>query len=672
MGFDVLKGALDPGAAQRLQTKDETAFRDEKFEDITALGLVLQDVDIAQRFSSSKARPQEWNRIDNLYRAEMTVRNWEGSNEPRSHLQMPLILEVVESLLPQVYLGFFSDKTPFLLTGQGVTTQKTARAAQKVLKWAIKASGFKEEIRKILKSAMLYGNGVGQWGWATTTRRERNYTRDEQSNIVSEVEEVEHSVPTFEYIELGNLLVDSSLRSHDIRNSRFIIKQKFIDAHDLDDMRADERYKNVPTREQLREILAAKSEPTEDSMSALKVETFRHQQAEIQRLEHSSDPLSQPLEILEYWSADRVIVVLQRRIVLRNDENEYDELPFVSCAFIDVLKSFWGLGIGMLLEGEQRLESGVANAWVDSLNLVLSPAWHRKKGVGPSSQNIKVSPGRVINDDGELAPLAVQSVTAEALQALQSSESRARRRVGANFGQDMPNQAMRTAEGVQQFTAGAQTQLQYFIELFSQFVFIPTLEAFIGLCKDNLSPDDIDDILLEDEGKAFDDDHLSIYTSKYALDVLSSTKLAARRAMVSLAPVLMQYFSAAPVQQAMVVQNKKIDMAEFTEQIIDLAGWDAPGLIVDMTPEDQQRAQQMNPQAIKGQMDMMLQDKKQEDAVELEHTKGDVRGGLQVVKHILDQSGKHDEAQRGLLSNVMQPPIAAQPQQPLANQPPQQ
>lgn len=671
MGFETLKQAIDPGLALGPLTPEQTKFADEKLSDASALGIVLQDIGYAERYVGSKARPQEWNDVDNLYRAVVQPKTWEGSNQARAHLGMPLILEVVESMLPQIHLGFFSDKTrPFTLIAKGTTTQGAARATGKVLEWGVKQSGFKEEIRKILKSCLLYGTGVGKWGWSISTRKLTKFTR-EDGDIVATTDEVTHSVPTFEFIELGNLLVDPSVRSHDIRNAKFVIMQKFVTAYELDEMRTDELFKGIPTRDELREILATKSEPASDSMAATKVENFRTLQAERQDSEVSSDPLMQPIEVLEYWTQDRVIVVLGRKIVIRNDENEYDELPFVSCAFIDVLKSFFGLGIGKLLEGEQKLEAGVANMWIDSLNLTMSPAFHRKKGVGPSAQNIFVSPGRVVNDDGELAPLQVPSVTAEALQAIQSSEARGRRRVGANFGPDMPNQAMRTAEGVQEFTSGIQVRTQYFIELFAEFVFVPVLEAFVAMAKNNLTPKDIDNILTEQDGKAFEgDDHLAIYNGQYAIEVLSSTKLAGRRAMATLVPTLMQLFSAAPVQQALITQNKKLDMAEFLEQVIDLTGWDAPGLIVDMTPDDLNRALAQNPQAMRNQGMLQLQQAKHDDDMELESAKGDVRGGLQVVKHILDQSGKHDEAQRGLMSSLLTPPQQQeQASAPLSNQP---
>jgi hypothetical protein len=39
-----------------------------------------------------------------------------------------------------------------------------------------------------------------------------------------------------------------------------------------------------------------------------------------------------------------------------------------------VLNSLFGFGISRLLNGEQRLQQGVLNTWVDSLALVLNPA----------------------------------------------------------------------------------------------------------------------------------------------------------------------------------------------------------------------------------------------------------------------------------------------------------
>jgi hypothetical protein len=628
-------------------TPEEVKFSDEQLEDQKALGLVLTDAAMAAKFLSSKALPASWNQNDDDFRAFVAAEDWPGSpGKKKAHLSMPQILEVIESLLPQIFLAFFSDKTPFILTAQGTTPPAAARAASKILKWAVKKSGFKEGIRQILKSCLLYGTGIGKWSGEKGVTRKKKYSREDKQ-IVADTVDVPYFCPKFERVDLRNVLVDPALRTSDIRDAKYVIFQSFITANDLDEMRDDPTYKNIPSRAQLKEILASKSEGTTDNVPGTKVQSFRENQAERQVAETSSDPLQQPLELLEYWTKDRVITVLQSKIVIRNSEND-DEGGFVSESFIDVLNSFYGFGIGFLLLGEQKLQAGVVNKWLDSLALILSPAFHRRKGVGAGSQNISIGPGKVVNDDGELAPLEVQSVSNEALQALALSESRARRRVGANFGPDMPTQAMRTAEGVQEFTSGIELKTQYFVERFADNVFIPGLEALLCLCKDNMTPEDINRVLTEEEGHAFDGDILDFYNGLYGIEVLSSTKLAAKRAMIGLVTPLMQLFQSKPVQDSMLIQSKKLDYNEFLNQVIDLVGWDAPGLIVEATPEDIQRAQMLNPAAIKAQSDAALQNQDHQNSLELESAKGDVRAGIQVVKHVLDQSAAENEPEKPL------------------------
>lgn len=637
MGLEQLNTAIEPGLSRPPETPDEIKFADEKLADDKALAVVLTDADIAERFLQSKAFPQQWNTADQLYATVPETRFWPGTQMARSKLPMPLIMEVVEQLLPQAHLAFFSDPTPFTVEPKGKTSPQAARAAAHVALWAVKESGFKEEIRKILKSALLYGTGVGKWGWETGKKTRKVYSRDAQGALQSQQVEKEYSCPTFGYVPLRQLLFDPHAVSN-ISFGRYVIHQDMISFDDLDAMRTSGMYKNVPTREQLKLIMSSKNEPTVDSLEGSKVQNWRTHQAQLDTLAGSSDPTKQKLEILEYWTADRVVTVLQRKIVLRNEANEFGRLPFVSSSFIDVPGSFLGFGVARLLEGEQLFEEGVINSYIDALALTLTPAFQRKGGVGPSNQNIVLAPGKIVNDAGELVPLHKESVSLEAQAAVQASENRARRRVGANFGSDMPNQALRTAEGVQEFTASLQTRLQFFVENFADSVFIPVLESFIDLSKEMLSPKQIDEILTDAEGKAFQGEILDVYNGQYSFSVLSSTKLAARRAMAGMVPVLMQMASSEPVHDSLSQQGKKFDFAELINQAMDLAGWSAPSLIVDMTPEDNQRAAMNNPALVKAQMDQHKLQQQHQNDLDLEAAKYDGRAGVQVVRHFLNES----------------------------------
>jgi hypothetical protein len=616
--------------------KDEVAFDGERLSDETALKLVLQDVKIAEASNTSRTLPSDWNLADDLYRSYVAPRTWPNSNVARSSIPMPVVMEAVETLLPQAHMAFFSDPQPFLLDPMGITPAVAARSTAKVVSWSLKLTRFKEEIRKILKDAFLYGTCVGKYGWRKRKVTKRKYSKGEKHAVVPKDEEQEISVPTWERVSLRRLIVDPFLQSQDIRDAAWVAQQSFITANDLVSL-ADEGYKNVPTKSELAAILAARTEATKNSLLEQTPNNWREYKASEPTEQRSADPLKQPLEILEYWTSDRVITVLQRCIVIQNDENEFEELPYRSCSFIDFPNSFYGVGVAKLLEGEQKFQTGVLNAWVDSLSLKLAPVLLRKKGIGTTSQNIPLGPGKVLNEE-EMVPLSMESVSQEALTALGASESRASRRVGANYGPEMPTQAMRTAEGVQAFTSGVQVRLQYFIETFADLVFIPAIEAFIQLAKDHLDQKELRTILTEEEGKEFAGDLMEIYNGMYAVDVLSSTKLTGRRNMMQMATPIMQLLGQPALQQSFQTQNKKFDYVEFFNQVLDLTGWPRTDLVVEMTPQDAQRAQQQNPAVVKAQMEGAKMQQQHQNDLELEESKGTTRAGVQVVKHILDES----------------------------------
>jgi len=281
----------------------------------------------------------------------------------------------------------------------------------------------------------------------------------------------------------------------------------------------------------------------------------------------------------------------------------------------------------------------VVNSWLDVAALGLNPAFTAEQGLQTTSQNVKVSPGKIITGP-KLTPITVPDVGPQALQIIETSEIRAARRVGANGADNMPTQALRTAQGVQAFNEGVVDKLQNFIEKFSERVFIPALEAFLDIIHNNLQPADINKILTELEGKAYQGDSiLDVYNTRCRVQVLASTKIAARKAAAQLAPLIMNLVMAPAVQEALAAQGVKFNFTEFLEQVVDLAGWDVNSLIVKATPEDIQRALQIQAgQAVKAQTDLQKQQQQAQDALQQIEEKGFVQAGVAVVKHGLEAS----------------------------------
>jgi hypothetical protein len=55
--------------------------------------------------------------------------------------------------------------------------------------------------------------------------------------------------------------------------------------------------------------------------------------------EATADPNKMELEVLEYWNETNHYVLLNRKLVIINEENSFNEICYRSCCFTDVLDS---------------------------------------------------------------------------------------------------------------------------------------------------------------------------------------------------------------------------------------------------------------------------------------------------------------------------------------------
>lgn len=665
--FQDLPQAQDPGQAYAPIEQNEIVLGGD-YPDKALFQIVMQDVAKAEVYLQSKGLPAIWEDYDNLFRAYVPRRNWPQTDVPRANLGMPIITETIEDVLPQIFMAFFSEAQPFYLNPVGKTSSDAARAAAKVVCWAIKMAGFKEEVRKAMKSSLLYGFQVSKYGWRTCKQKQVIFERAQQEpsvpsgmgeatvptiesdKVTKKVIETEIQVPTFENFSLRNVLLDPALKCQEAKQGNMVCFQIFTDANGLDEFRDNPAYKNIPSKEQLRATISAAKLQVKDSLKGIKMPVWREFQATADGQVTVSDPAEQPIEILECYYDDRIVTILDGCIVIRNEENEEGEIPALSNAFIDVPGSAYGFGIGFLLAGEQRFQQGVVNSWIDGLALSLNPAFQRIGSVNGGTQQIRLSPGLVRNEPAELKPLVVPSISGEALNAIQSSEARVSRRVGLDS-TAVPTQALRTGTGVQSFQASIAGKLQYFVEIFADLVFIPALEKFWQMCQEHLTPTQIDAILSEQDGKSYKDmssggDIMDVYNGKYKFEVLTSTKLAARKAAAQLVPTLVQLFASAPVQDSMALQGKKVNYTELVQEMLDLSGYPTENIIVDMTDEDKQRLQQqqMGPQIMQQQAKSQDQNNKLEQI----QAKGEATAGNTIVRGLL----KNAENESALEKNI--------------------
>lgn len=609
------------GRAFELVTEREVRWPPQSVPDALALKLVIQDAQKAESFIAIKGVLYDWNEADRLLMFKVPTQYWEGTLVPRASLGIPLVYEHIESIMPQI-MSLFQEEPPFYSKPLPGTSMDAARANDALINWQLKEIGFRNQMKLLAQSSLLYGMGIGKWGWKFGTKHNQMVRRskpqeflktpeggvnvDQKGSDKLEIVTREELVnePTFEWIDNRHLLVDPGLREPDIRKAKFVIHREYLTAEGLDDLRDKPGY-NIPSRAKLLELFfapkeAAKANPLETSSINIAKDFKATPPAEFSTI----DPLKQPLEVLERWDEDRVYTILQRKLVIRNEKNEFNTIPFVSAPYAGVLGSFWALGIARLIGPEQKLQQGVMNTFLDDMSLGLNGMFVRTRGANAATQQMRMRPGGVIDVDEKdgISLLPRQPVAIEALQVVSDSDSRAQRRTAANelvVQGNLPSQGSsitRTATGVNALSAGSGARLQSFIETISEFVMIPTLTAVHKMNSERLLPSQLESILTDELATAYKGDVIDLLNARVNFTMLAGAKLQARRSLSQSLPLMFQFLLTEPVVQGLQQQGKKVNIDELVKMLFETTGWpNQQSVIESFSEEDEMRAASQNP-----------------------------------------------------------------------------
>jgi hypothetical protein len=151
----------------------------------------------------------------------------------------------------------------------------------------------------------------------------------------------------------------------------------------------------------------------------------------------------------------------------------------------------------------------------------------------------------------------------------------------------------RTATGVNSLASGSGTRLQAIVEQFAYQVFVPFLKAMHKMNGMYLDPSDIDHILTNELGIAYQGDTLDLINAQVDFDMIAGARMQAKASMKQAVPLLYQFLLTEPVMQSLQDEGKKVNVAELVKMTFDVSGWpNMNSVIVPMTQKDQQRLQQ--------------------------------------------------------------------------------
>jgi hypothetical protein len=665
-------------------------------ENAAALQITVQDTLASESWLQTNYWGLRWREADSLYQSPPSIMMWPGTTEPRANVNRFVVAETVNAIHPQIMNGLFYESPPFVLRPRPNLSQNTTRAISTVIASELDEIQFRQEVDWGLFSALNFGTGIWKWGFKSFTKQVTKY--EPVGNVVSiqskipdapatiletpdsmtykkVVSEEDVHIPTFEYKDIRYVLVDPGLKVPDPRKGKFVVDRMYVTYKDLEKL-ADEEYvvEDPVTKKQSlkkRYMLPSKDEikswfekpqenPAHGSQSeatSVQGTAFMHH-AKPAFQASTADPLDEPLEILERWDNDKVITVLNRVKVIRNEPNEFGCIPFLSLNWWNIPDAFWGLGLGRVIGVEQRVQAGLINACLDLASLIVNPMFVRSRGANIQEQQIRQRIGGIIAVDGDpqkaLTLLEQPQIPAEVVAQIAMSQSRVATTSGADQQLTMgvntgKGGAMRTGTGAAGMIQATMNRIGGFAEAFVRQVYEPFIYKCHQMNKDKMPISYIKkllgDKLGEDSEVVQKFDAKSFLNGPAEFEVLAGSHLAAKSQMAQSLFMMMQMFEAQPMMdQLNKISNKKVNIEELFHMIHDISGWkNYYDIIQDMTPDEIQRQQAQSPAAMmqaKTNATMQINDQKAGQKSQIIDQESEARAARDVFRIIAEKSAE--------------------------------
>ena len=626
------------------------------------LALVVQSAVAAKAYISNKQWTLLWRDADLLYQSPRPMTVYENTYVLEPNVQRFTVAKVCNAVVPQLYKGLFYDDPPMILRPTGGTsndpvaagkTQQIVDAKTTLLSYILRDCEFKTQTKWGLEQMAHLGTGIWKWGYDWKTIQ--YYTRtasvvnlpgtdgtpddsvvtDEPPNV--KVREKIVPLPVFEFRPLDKVLVDSQLNVSDIRKAAWVIDVRYMDFYQMKELRdavvqalADgekgEAIKGwrFPGEEDLKKFWATGKEQAQllETEQASYIEGVVHH-AEKVNIRVSPDPLRRKLEIMEYWDKDRKIMVLNQKTVIFTGKNEFKQIPFLSANWWNRPKAFYGMGLGLIVGQNQRVDQGTINAILKILSFGVNPLYLRDRDDNAPTQMIRSGIGKILTvKDTEKAyrlmetpkvPSDVWSALKESEQATESSSGADQQLVqGSTAG---PRSSMgRTAGGANILAGASATRLDGPLDNFIEQVFKPFLSILDMLIFNIMSDKAILAVLGKERGEAYTKhiDMQEFHDAQIEYEVLAGSSLAAKRTMAQSMVMLTQILDNPQIQESLADINEEyIDFKPIINMWMEASEWKNGQDIIKPLTDAMKKKRAANSKA--AQMQMQTQAKSQGD-----------------------------------------------------------
>jgi len=376
---------------------------DPTLEYADALSMVVSAQESAEMFAQNYVDKVE--RRYRAYRGMAELKVDEG-DEWRSNLTTPYILQTVEGMIatmldPNPMWNVTPRPQPFEPLEVIMARLGGGEIASQGLQWAMDNDDFPMKQRPFMQQDLVAGKTVAKIGWRTKKTRRMVLTPVE-AQILDSFGNVVHTFPSTQEDEQDVTIFDGpTMTVRDVRDffrpesatnvddAAWIIDRSWQTFDALKKMEEAGLYKRV---DQLRET------------QNIAAQTGYGEREQILRNQDRTKGL---VEVLEYWTDERVITVGNRRVVLQDIPNPYrhGRKPFVVTSAMPDAFQMDGISVVEALGQLQSMLWTIQNQGLDALRLNGNPVTLIRSDVDdpdafefhPGAQWIVEDPGQVTN-----------------------------------------------------------------------------------------------------------------------------------------------------------------------------------------------------------------------------------------------------------------------------------
>lgn len=370
----------------------------EKAKEADILDKVIRDFDSA--VMTRAPHEEKWVRWYKLYRS-YTEKKDTGAN-----LFIPYTFSAIESVVPRLISTMFASR-PFIgVLPVNEESVDKAKMHEKLLDYQLTQRINTIELASMwIKEALMYGTSHIKPVWRYEIRNVKQKVPVTSILGVSmeskyqDTEIVAYDDPHVEHIDIWDIYVDPDATNVD--DAEYVVHRVFRTKEHIKRMAQNGIYKNIEKIGNSFSPTSSDEIGSEERMSSIGLSKSPKQQDKI--------------ELLEYWTDERIIVVANRSAIIRNEPNPFwhGKKPFIRIVDHPVPHEYYGIGEIEPIEYLQYELNDTRNQRMDNVNLVLNRMWKVLRGADIVPEQLISRPGGFIevDDMGDIEEIKFTDVT---------------------------------------------------------------------------------------------------------------------------------------------------------------------------------------------------------------------------------------------------------------------